>query len=480
VNPRPGRSGARLRRLASPRTIVLGVTAASTVTTLLVILVPQVHVAFRVPELRIALETAAGLVALLAAFLVFGRFRQNGTLDDLVLACAFAVISFSNLFVGGLPSAFGRGSHEFLAWSAVCGITVGTALFAAAAFARPRRIRRTAPAAALLLVLTTAVIAAIAAVAAALTAEVTLPVGPAPPNAGHAHLAGHPAVLAARITGSLLLAAAAVGFTKRAERTRDEMMTWLAVGAVFAAFWRVNSFLYPLNSFLNPSVYADWVYTADAFRLLFYVVVLLGAAREIWSYWARLAQTAVLDERRRIARDLHDGLAQEIALIGRNAALLAPDDEVADRIRTAADRAFAESRQAIATLAASGDAPLEIALPRAAQEVADALGAKVELAVVRGVRLDHERQEAMLRIAREAIANAVRHGQADEVRVELSPRGSRVCLRVVDRGSGFDLPGTDERAGFGLVSMRERARAVGGDVRISTRPGRGTEVEVLL
>jgi signal transduction histidine kinase len=249
--------------------------------------------------------------------------------------------------------------------------------------------------------------------------------------------------------------------------------TTAAVGAVLAAFGRFNYFLY-------PSLYAEWVYTGDVFRLLFYIVVLIGAAREIASYWKRLAQTAILDERRRIARDLHDGLAQEITLISRNAAMLEAQSKVAERIRSAADRAIVESRRAIATLAASGDAPLELALPRAAQEVADALGARLELVVARGVRVDHDRQEALLRIAREAIANAVRHGQAQEVHLELRRSGDRISLRVVDDGHGFELPVPGERDGFGLVSMRERAQALGGEVRIETTPGRGTAVEVVL
>jgi signal transduction histidine kinase len=461
--------------------IVLAATAASTLATLLVAFVFELHVAYRLPDLRISLETAAGLVALLASFLVFGRLRQSGRLDDLALACAFAVISFSNLFLGALPAAFGRAADAILVWAALTGITIGTALFTAAAFSSPRRIRHPVRAAVVALVLCSLIIATVATVLATLAGQrPTEAIDSVPLNPDGPHLAGHPAVLACRLVGGLLFAAAALGYARRGERTGDEMMTWLGVGAVFAAFWRFNSFLYPLNSFINPSVYAEWVYAGDAFRLLFYVVVLLGAAREISSYWARLAQTAVLDERRRIARDLHDGLAQEIALIGRNAALLAPDNEVADRIRSAADRAFVESRQAIATLAESGDAPLEITLSRAAEEVADALGIKLELAIARGLRVDAERQQALLRIAREAIANAVRHGEAREVRLEVSPRGDRVCLRVVDDGCGFDLRALAEHDGFGLVSMRERARALGGEVRISARPGRGTEVAVLL
>jgi signal transduction histidine kinase len=84
----------------------------------------------------------------------------------------------------------------------------------------------------------------------------------------------------------------------------------------------------------------------------------------------------------------------------------------------------------------------------------------------------------MLRIACEAVTNAACHSGASRVRVSLTQDGQHVHLQVNDQGCGFD-PDADG-TGFGLVSMRERARAVGGDVRISSIPGHGSKVEVLL
>ena len=84
-------------------------------------------------------------------------------------------------------------------------------------------------------------------------------------------------------------------------------------------------------------------YTGDAFRLAFYVVLLVGIAREIVTNWRAVAAVAVLQERRRIARELHDGLAQDIAYIRRNLASLSrgSDDQPVERLRRAADRAAA-------------------------------------------------------------------------------------------------------------------------------------------
>ena len=86
-----------------------------------------------------------------------------------------------------------------------------------------------------------------------------------------------------------------------------------------------------------------------------------------------------------------------------------------------------------------------------------------------------------MRILSEAITNAARHGHADLVRVELE-NGNRLRLRITDTGRGFD-PDAEQDAGrhrFGLRGMRERARALGGELRLTTEPGRGTQVEVVL
>src|SRR5262249_35438768 len=95
-----------------------------------------------------------------------------------------------------------------------------------------------------------------------------------------------------------------------------------------------------------------------------------------------------------------------------------------------------------------------------------------------GVRLSQTRAEAMVRIACEAVTNAARHSGAGLVRISLRHEGKRVRLRVSDAGCGFTPSiGGD---GFGLLSMRERADSAGGDLRISSTPGRGSEVEVVL
>jgi signal transduction histidine kinase len=295
-----------------------------------------------------------------------------------------------------------------------------------------------------------------------------------PEESGRPKLESDPVVLGAQLVAMALFVVAAVGFSRKAGRTGDNLMQWLAVASVIAAFSRLNYFLY-------PSLYTEWVYTGDFFRLAFYVAILVAAAREISSYWQHISRTAALEERRRIARDLHDGLTQELAFIGRNLYRLDERDATVARIRASTARALIESRRAIAALTRPLDEPLEHALAEAALETADREGTKIALDLSPHLEIDFERREALIRIACEAIANAARHGRAQIVRVELS-NGRGIRLRVTDDGTGFDLDALTEepRRGFGLVSMRERAHALGGRFSVSSAPGEGTAVEVIL
>jgi signal transduction histidine kinase len=276
--------------------------------------------------------------------------------------------------------------------------------------------------------------------------------------------------------GLCLYAAAAVGFTRRAERRRDELMLWLAIGAVLAAISRWNYLVY-------PSLYSPWLYTGDAFRLASYTVLWLGAAREIGSYWRTRADNAVLEERRRLARELHDGVAQELGFIATRARALEETyrkDKAVRVLASAAERALDESRRAIIALTQSSDEPLEAAVAQAAEEVAGRSGARLKLELDRGVNVPAETREALVRIVREAVGNAARHGDAEAIRVELQ-NGDGIRLRIVDDGVGFDPDRPRSRGGgFGLVSMRERARAVGAELSVESARNRGTTVEVVL
>jgi signal transduction histidine kinase len=267
---------------------------------------------------------------------------------------------------------------------------------------------------------------------------------------------------------------ASVGFVRRADETGDELLGWFALAAPFAAAAALNYFLF-------PSLYPGWVYSADIFRFGFYVMLAIGAAREIASWQEQLAEAAASGERRRIARDLHDGLAQELAfIVGQTRSLVDASGEEGPfaNIAAAAERALDESRSAIAALSRNVDDPLDVALAQAAEDVAGRTGAHIRFELTPGIHVAPDVREDLARIVREAVSNAARHGEARNVTVALSNTNG-IQVRVSDDGKGFD-PGAPRRRGFGLTSMRERAEQRGGTIDIRSNPGDGTEVEVQL
>jgi signal transduction histidine kinase len=193
-----------------------------------------------------------------------------------------------------------------------------------------------------------------------------------------------------------------------------------------------------------------------------------------------LIEAAVDEERRRIARDLHDGLAQDLAFISLKADDPASVDEPAEalrRIASAAERALAVARLAITALTEPLDANVLESACRAAQDV---VRLRPDLQVeTAGVEFEATRfeRETLQWIAREAASNAVRHGRATCLRIRSAPHDARL-LRIVDNGCGFDEK--DARPGLGLQSMRQRAQAVGGALMVRSLVGVGTVVQVEL
>lgn len=444
--------------------------------TLLISVLPWIEFAYRSPSAHVALETTAALTGLVAAYLIAGRYRETGTTSDLVLAAALAILAGTNLFFGALPDAFPTSRPEsFFTWARVAGSLVGAAAFAAAAFSPTRPLRRPRRAA---VVAAAAVLALLAAIAifVAVYAErlpIGLDPGSTPQAATWADPIGHPAILAAQLSAGLLFALAAVGFTRRVA-TGNGLMRIFAAAATLGAFARLNYFLY-------PSLYSEWIYTGDVFRLCFYLMLLVGVARELSRYQHTLADAALLEERRRLARDLHDGLAQELAFIlGQTRALLRrmPERQL-ELVCTAAERALAESREAITALTTTSDEPLEDVVAETAREVTERTGAALDLDLAPGIVASVEKRQALVRVAREAVTNAVRHGGASRVTVRLA-NDDRLSLRIVDNGRGFDPSAAVRSGGFGLTSMRERAQALGGRFQIRSQEGKGTEVEVEL
>lgn len=202
------------------------------------------------------------------------------------------------------------------------------------------------------------------------------------------------------------------------------------------------------------------------------------------------ALTAVIDERARLSRELHDGLAQLVAF------LLVRLDTVADlvqadrraealveleRLRDLSDDLYVDVREAIAGLRSRvAERGLASALRDYLDEFEERHGIEVALDVDPSVRVPDLVGLHLFRIVQEALANVRKHAQARRVWVHLRPCPGGFALEIGDDGVGFDparsTPSTQRS--FGLTGMAERAQALGGELRIESAPGSGTRVRV--
>jgi signal transduction histidine kinase len=446
--------------------------------TLLVSVLPWVDLAYRSETGHVAIETAAVLIAGLTAYLVYGHFTRDGELSDLILVGALIVLAATNLALSVLPTTAGSELERFSTWAPVGGRLLGAFGFALAAVVGPRRVAHPRRALKPLLLVCLAVLAALALLFALLAPSLPLGIDPgtSPTAPNRPRLVGNSGLLTILLVTAIFYGIAAVGFAKRSVTARDELPGWFAVAGVLAAFANLNYFLF-------PSLYTEWVYTGDLFRLATYLVLLVGAMRQIGVYQRGVAGAAVLEERRRLARELHDGLAQELAFISTQTRWMADGGakkEHVDLIAMSAQRALNDSRAAIAALTRPLDEPLEVAIAQAAEEVAERVGVNVRLELERVPDPPPRTRDALLRVVREAVSHTAWHAKASRVTVCLENSGG-LRLTVKDDGAGFDPEARREGPeNIGLINMRERIEALGGEFHVVSAPGKGTEIKVLI
>jgi signal transduction histidine kinase len=198
----------------------------------------------------------------------------------------------------------------------------------------------------------------------------------------------------------------------------------------------------------------------------------------------RSREVSVLEERGRLARELHDAVTQRLFSIRAHAraasALVGSDDDrAAAEIAAIAElgaQAHAELRAVIDGLAPPELGELASSLRRYAALASRAHGVCVQVTAGEVGDLSPEVAAVVFRVAQEALHNALRHSGASLVRVSLTRTPRRVTVTVSDDGTGFDpeLAGS----GLGLASMRDRAAFAGGFLRVRSAPGEGTEVRL--
>lgn len=225
-------------------------------------------------------------------------------------------------------------------------------------------------------------------------------------------------------------------------------------------------------------------------QLLYTIGDLVSMAVERARLFAEREEVGAVEERNRLAREIHDTLAQGLAGIAmqlETADALLDADQEAELVRQFVGKALnltraslEEARRSVLDLRA---APLEgrslsEALAHLIEEVQRTGNIRVDYRITgAGHPLPVRIEAGVFRIAQEALTNVVRHSGARTARVGLAVDVDHLRLSVQDDGSGFD-PGVVEEGHFGLIGLRERTRLLGGTLDLSTSPGNGTELRV--
>ncbi|MFO7662140.1 MAG: GAF domain-containing sensor histidine kinase [Chloroflexota bacterium] len=229
-------------------------------------------------------------------------------------------------------------------------------------------------------------------------------------------------------------------------------------------------------------------FASDPLPLLTTIADQIGAAVENIRLRNKAREAAILGERDRLARDLHDAVTQSLyslslfAEAGREAALASDIIKVQRHIQSVlrlAHQALGELRLMLFELRSETTAHkgLAEALKARLQTVEERVGIIYTLNTNQSSPLPLALEEAFYRVGLEALTNALRHSQATEVQVDLHEKDQQLTLIVADNGLGFDFETAAQSGGFGLNSMTSRMEQVGGRLLVTTAIGHGTQVE---
>jgi signal transduction histidine kinase len=228
------------------------------------------------------------------------------------------------------------------------------------------------------------------------------------------------------------------------------------------------------------------------------VSLITSLAAGVWGLWhvrlrhVRQRFSWILGERARLSRELHDTLVQSLVgmslqldAIATAASSSSPDiQQQLVRMRSQVDEYLREARQSIWELRTPmrRERPdLVVALRELGERLVAGLPIRFELSVSGSqCRCGQNVEEQLLRISKEAITNVIRHARASTVHVSVHYERTLVVLTVSDDGCGFDLAARTSRKSdrYGLIGLKERAVEVGGELDVTSRIGRGTEIRV--
>ncbi len=233
------------------------------------------------------------------------------------------------------------------------------------------------------------------------------------------------------------------------------------------------------------------LFGGDAPDLLTKLANSAAIALENARLYQQAERVAMMEERQRIAAEIHDGLAQTLNYLPLKAELVAQNIEAGqnqealemlDRMAEAVVQASCEVRQAIANL--QEGRLHQATLPERLAEMVKELSADDRPSIVFAPTqpvpwpLAARESDAVLGVVREAVQNACRHAQAEHITIQLEQHGTEIAICVEDDGRGFDpaAPPSGNTGHFGLSIMRARAARLGGRLAIHSTPGQGTQV----
>ena len=236
-----------------------------------------------------------------------------------------------------------------------------------------------------------------------------------------------------------------------------------------------------------------WIIVAPLLLLILVVTLMLrvltaqltNAAQER-ERLLRSAIDASEAERRRIARDLHDGVVQDLAGVSFSVSALSRDPVTPSGPRATlavAGSALRDSLKALRSLVAEIHPP-DLHADGLAAALADLIAPAASAGIQASVSLEgtetasRDRAALVWRVAQEAVRNAIRHSQASTLAVTVRGEGGRICLEVVDDGVGFDPAAAADPSSYGLRGLRTLVADSGGELTVQSSPGEGTEVRM--
>lgn len=455
-------------------------------------------------QLDVAINTIGALAGAGAAGLAWTRFSEFGERPAALEASAFLVLLTSRgllviLAVVGLTGPLGLSldaprQWPLYAWSLARALTAILLILGAWQALRPSDARPLSS----WVVVAIPTLATVASIALLPAIEGNLPM--ILDDAGFAALRGEPGgqwgmtgfglVFQAAIAGLYLWGA---GLHRRLYRRGHRRYAgYLSIALIVAAFSQ-------LHWAILPGIYAPAVVPDDLLRAAFSIILLIGIEAQLRSDVKALrrantrleqlrhveVQRVALETRAQLAREVHDGLAQELWFAKLKAGRLSQLDELpgdarelAGEVTAAVDRALGESRVALTAIRAGldGELPFGGSLEAYVTDFGDRASIEARFEGAEDIPALRPRVAAeVLRVVVEALANVAKHAAATAVTVRARRRDSTIEIAVTDNGAGFDVAGVDGTR-YGIRGMRERAELIGGDLDVTSAIGRGTTV----